>query len=149
MEEIAEVIACNGDKALVKVKRRSACDKCNHNCILAGEAGAIEEEEMEFEVNNPVGAGRGQLVRLEMDEKPLVFASLLVYLLPVLFMIGGYYLGHYFFGNFFTGPSEKAGIAGAVLMLLISFSSLHVIDTRLLKHLKGFHPHISEILDRV
>lgn len=144
MQEIAEVIESWNDKALVRIVRRSACSECKQNCLLAGDSHEIEE--MEVEVSNPVGAPEGKRVKLEMEEKPLVFASLLIYLLPPLGLIGGYFLGSWFAveAGFFSG--QGAGIVGSIVLLLFSFVVVGWIDDYL-SAFSAYHPRITEIIE--
>lgn len=144
MQEIGEVIEKRNNKALVRIIRHSACSKCKQNCLLASDNHEIEE--MEVEVSNPVGAGEGKRVKLEMEERPLLYASLLIYLLPPLGLIFGYFLGSWLAAitGFFSG--QGAGITGSVVLLLLSFAAIGKIDSYL-SGFSAYHPRITEIIE--
>lgn len=144
MEEIGRIMELNGKEALVKIERHSACSKCTHKCNLA--SSTHESDEIKVKVNNPIGASKGQLVKLEMREEPLVLASLIVYLIPLLGLITGYFAGIWLAPTLGYRAGEGIGIIGSLVFLAISFIMVRIIDNLLGKK-KNFHPWIKEILD--
>lgn len=146
MQEIAKIVENRGRKAIVKIVRRSACDKCKHNCLLAGDDDEQEIEEMEVEVYNPSGFKAGTKVKLEMEEKPLLFASLLIYIGPLIAFMLGYFVGSWFadFVGFFS--RQNTGIFTSFLFLVLSFLVLNRVDKHLSKY-DSYHPRITEKLD--
>ncbi len=144
MKEVAKVIENTGNKARVKIVRQSACSKCEKDCMLAGDS--HEMKEVEEVVNNPVAAEAGQTVKLEMGERPLVYASVIVYLLPLLNLILGYFIGSWFATTFGYKLIEIAGITGAFIFFLASSGMIRLIDSRL-GLMKVFHPRITKIID--
>jgi len=145
MEEHGLIVENKGEEALVKITRHSLCSKCTNKCPMAVDD--HETDEIEVQVINPIGAEKGQLVKIEMEEKPLVFASLLIYLVPLLFLIAGYFVGIYFAGIIFDStPGEGAGIIGSIVFLLLSFVCVSYIDKTLSKK-KKYQPLIKEIIN--
>ncbi len=145
MEELAQVIENDGDTALVQITRHSACSKCDHKCGLAQNS-SHESDQLEIEVKNDAGADKGQLVSLEMNIQPLVKASLIVYLIPLIGLIGGYFFGIAAADNLGFQANEMTGIIGSLSFLILSFGIIRLIDNRLgIK--KEYHPRITKILE--
>lgn len=113
MEEQGLVLENRGDEALVKITRHSLCSRCAQKCPMASME--HETDEIEVLVSNPVGAEKGQLVKIEMGEKSLVTASLLIYLVPVIFLIAGYFAGIYLSGFIYDTTPGKLPVSSAVL----------------------------------
>ena len=143
MEQLAKVLHNNGDKALVKIERQSACQECHRECLLA--VNEHEVKDMEVEVDNPVGAKKGQIVKLEMGEAHLVMASLIVYILPILGMITGYFLGSWIGSRFLLLSANTSGIIGSFILFFLVFLMVRMIDLRL-KDNKGYHPQITKVI---
>ena len=144
MEEIGQILKTKGNQALVKIERHSLCSKCTNKCQLAAPE-SHELDEIEVEVDNPINAKNGQKVKIEMEEQALVIASLIIYIIPLICLILGYFIGLYFMGFIGANPSEGAGIIGSLLFLGLSFSLIKIID-RFLSKKKKYHPRIKEII---
>ncbi|MTI61824.1 MAG: SoxR reducing system RseC family protein [Firmicutes bacterium] len=140
MEEIATVIKTKDDKAEVKIVRHSACSKCKKKCSLAE---SHEQDELIVEVKNDVGVKKGDRVVLEMEERNVLFASLIVYLLPLVAMIIGYFVGNWAGLKLALQSGEGAGIIGTLLFLILSFLLIHLINPFLEKK-TGFQPKIKK-----
>ncbi len=143
MEQLAKVLHNNGDKALVKIERQSACQECHRECLLA--VNEHEVKDMEVEVDNPVQAKAGQTVKIEMNEANLVMASLIVYILPILGMITGYFLGSWIGSRFLLLSANTSGIIGSFILFFLVFLMVRMIDLRL-KDNKGYHPQITKVI---
>lgn len=83
---VKELIPHGG--AIVAVERRSACsgdcDSC-HGC-------AHQTEIVMVTAHNDAGAKLGDVVRVESESKRVLGLALLLYIMPMLLMIGGYLL---------------------------------------------------------
>ncbi|MFW6006963.1 MAG: SoxR reducing system RseC family protein [Bacillota bacterium] len=144
MQEIAQVIEDKGDTVLVKVDRHSACSKCDKNCALANDH---EQDEIVVEVeNSSFNLNKGQQVILQMKEENLVFSALIIYLMPLIFMITGYFIVNWFLGIFPVNLGENYGILGSAVFLILSFYFIKKINNRL-KYNKNFQPQIINIVD--
>lgn len=144
MEELATVLETKGKKALVRVIRHSACHKCDKNCGMAGTSHDVDN--IEIEVNNYIGAGEGSTVKLEMGEKPIVIASLIVYLFPLISLIGGYFISNWFITQLGQSASEITGILGGFFFLGLSFLIIRLVDLRL-RVVEIFHPKITKVVN--
>src|SRR5690554_2636502 len=144
MEEMGIIINNKGKEALVKIRRHSLCSKCTNKCQLAMED-RHESEEIKVNVSNPLGAETGQMVKIEMGEQSLVIASLIVYIIPLVSLILGYFLGQFFMQTIGYTPTEGAGLIGSVLFLAISFLLIKSID-KIIGKKNEYKPTIKEII---
>ena len=78
----------NGGYARISVPRKSACGHDCEECAGCGMTGAA----IYATAKNPVGAQPGQKVVVESSTKKLLGVVALVYLLPVVFFLLGYFL---------------------------------------------------------
>lgn len=78
----------NGGYARISVPRKSACGHDCEECAGCGMTGAA----IYTTAKNPVGAQPGQKVVVESSTKKLLGVVALVYLLPVVFFLLGYFL---------------------------------------------------------
>ena len=90
MEQIVRVKEAHNDgTATVMLQRESACSGDCHKCSGCGAA----KEVMIFQVQNPIGAGRGDLVVIESKTGPVMKAVGVFYVLPLVLFFLGYFLG--------------------------------------------------------
>lgn len=107
MEQLVRVKETYADgTALVVHVRESACSGDCHKCAGCGAA----KEAVLLTTANPIGAVRGDLVKVESDTGPVLKAALVLYVLPLVLFFLGYYLGTQL-GGFGAG----AGCLGFVL----------------------------------
>ncbi|NLJ84512.1 MAG: SoxR reducing system RseC family protein [Halanaerobiaceae bacterium] len=139
MEEIGLVLENIGEEALVKITRHSLCSRCKNKCQLAGNT--HESAEMQISVKNPIGASKGDRVRIEMGEQSLVIASMIIYLIPLISLIAGYFAGI----NLFPAAGEGAGVGAAIFFLALSFVLVNRIDKFLGRNQK-YQPVIKAIV---
>lgn len=142
MKERARVIENKNGQSLVKIIKTSACSHCDEKCMLADDSHEVEE--MEVLVNDPIGAEVGNMVELEMGAKPILFSAFVVYLLPLVAIIAGYFAGSHLFNSFISN-SEIAGILGSVLGFIISFGMLKIFDKKAGAS-SHFHPEITRVV---
>ena len=90
MEQIVRVKEAHDDgTATVFLQRESACSGDCHKCSGCGAA----KEVMVFEVRNPIGAVRGDLVVIESKTGPVMKAVGVFYVLPLVLFFLGFFLG--------------------------------------------------------
>lgn len=146
MREKACVVDVDGNKAEVVVTRHSACSKCNEDCIL-GLDESHEQDEIYVEVNNDKNAEIGDTVNIELQDSSLVLGSLMIYLVPLLFFILGYFVGTNFSFLFGSISKELTGILFSFLFLYISYLFTKRVDKRLSKN-KKFQSEITGIVSK-
>ena len=90
MEQLVRVKETFDDgTALVVHVRESACSGDCHKCSGCGAA----KETILLKAKNPIGARRGDLVKLESATGPVLKAAAVLYMLPMLLFFAGYFLG--------------------------------------------------------
>ena len=90
MEQLVRVKETHPDgTATVFVVRESACSGDCHKCSGCGAA----KETIVFQAVNPIGACRGELVKVESETAPVLKAAAVLYMLPLVLFFGGYALG--------------------------------------------------------
>ena len=107
MEQLVRVKETHSDgTATVLVVRESACSGDCHKCSGCGAA----KETILFQANNPIGARRGDLVKVTSDTAPVLKAAAVMYMLPLLLFFGGYALG--------AALNISGGICGGIAFAL-------------------------------
>jgi len=146
MREKACVVDVTGDTAKVVVTRHSACSKCNKDCIL-GMEDSHEQDEMYVEVKSKKNVEVGDTVSIELKDSSLVLGSLMIYLIPLLFFVGGYFIGARLSWLFGTLSAEVTGILSSFVFLYISYRLTKKIDKRISKSEK-FQSEIVNIVSK-
>jgi sigma-E factor negative regulatory protein RseC len=87
------VKAVQGHLAVVITRMEPECESCTAKdaCLTMGGGGA----DAEVKARNTVGAEVGDIVTISLRGSSLVKASFLVYMLPILALIGGSLIGHF------------------------------------------------------
>ena len=90
MEQLVRVKEVYDDgTALVFRIRESACSGDCHKCSGCGAA----KETVTFTAKNPIGARRGELVKVESQTAPVLKAAVVLYVAPLVLFFLGYYIG--------------------------------------------------------
>ena len=90
MEQLVRVRETFGDgTALVIHIRESACSGDCHKCSGCGAA----KETVLLKAKNPIGARRGDLVKLESATGPVLKAAAVMYMIPMVLFFAGYFAG--------------------------------------------------------
>ena len=126
LREEGIVKAVNGDRAEVQTRVKSACGGCSakNGCGTSLVASLFPQRGHNFIARNSVGAKPGDRVVIGLDESDLQLASLMIYLLPLLGLIGGALSGIYLARLLGSGDGELlsillgAGGMAAVLLLV-------------------------------
>lgn len=114
MEQIVRVKeAHNNGTATVMLQRESACSGDCHKCSGCGAA----KEVMIFEAQNPIGAGRGDLVVIESQTGPVMKAVGVFYVLPLVLFFVGYFLGDALLGM--GGLVACLSFVGAIALTVV------------------------------
>ena len=106
--------------AWVKTTKTEACKACAARSTCHSVGGG---KEMEVEAINHAGAQVGQKVVLSFDTSPLLKATFLLYVFPIIAMIVGAFIGQKLASNFNVDTSFLAAILGflffGLTMLLV------------------------------
>lgn len=122
MKQMATVLRADNDEALVRVQRSEACGSC-HACSLWSD----KSEYIDLTVKNTYEAQEGDLVELDLDAPDVLRASFVMYIIPLIAMMGGVLLGYYVFA-----PSNEmiAALLG-MIFLAISYITIKLSEKRI------------------
>jgi sigma-E factor negative regulatory protein RseC len=95
--------------AWVKTTRSGACKSCSARSSCHSLGGG---EETEVEAINRAGAQTGQKVVLSFDTSPLLKATFLLYMFPILTMMAGAFIGQQLAEDFRLDPSFLSAVFG-------------------------------------
>ena len=103
MEKLVRVKECfeNGTADVIIV-RESACSGDCHKCSGCGAA----KETVVVNAANPIGASRGDLVKVVSETGPVMKAAVVLYVIPLVLFFLGYYLG--------TLPGNFGALGGCI-----------------------------------
>ena len=115
MKQRVMVLSTNGETAKVQYHRPTACHGDCSKC--AGGCGSMAaQEEIVVSAQNLIGARVGDAVYIEGETKKVAWAILLVYVIPVVLFLAGYFLGQRWENGNLTGIlGFFLGLAIAVL----------------------------------
>jgi len=122
IEEIAQVVAVEGDTVLCQTQRKSACHSCSvkQGCGTSVLAKVVGQRSSQIRIANTLDVKVGDEVVLGIEENALVQGSLLIYTLPLVAMIAAALLAEFWAGS--QGivselPVILAALAGFALAL--------------------------------
>lgn len=109
----------------VAFQKSDACAKC-------GACHAMDEKMVGIEAHNGIGAKREDIVEIDIPDAEIVKSSLIVYLIPVLFLLGGYLIGAAIArGIGLSSWEEGIGVGSAIAALAASFIVVNWYDRQL------------------
>jgi sigma-E factor negative regulatory protein RseC len=131
MDHFGQVIELAGnDKALVRVRRNSACGSCGRCGGFFGDP--EKRHEMLVEVNNPIGAKAGQLVRLEAKASEMLMAAFLLYFVPLVGLLLGLVTGrNWALKSLSTVNPDLFGLGIGLMVMVLVFLFLRIAEKRL------------------
>lgn len=131
MEHYGQVMELVGkDKALVKVRQHHACAGCGACGRVFGDP--EQRDIFMVEVHNPVGAQKGQFVRLEVGERDMLLAAFLLYVVPLVGLLFGLFAGRrvaVLFG--FGGSPDLWGLGLGLILMVLVFELLRLQERKL------------------
>jgi sigma-E factor negative regulatory protein RseC len=140
IEEEGIVAAIEGNVAKVEVLKKSACEQC-------AASGVCHPGDMEYlEASNPLGAKKGQKVKVVLAPQLYLKASLILYGVPMAALIGGAIAGKNIaiaYGA--TGRSDLWAFVAGIVCMTVSFFFIRSYNKKVEKTQK-YKPVIVEIL---
>lgn len=115
IEEKAQVVAVEGEYALVQTLRRSTCESCvaNHGCGTSVLSKILGQRYARIKVLNTKQAKVGDTVMIALGENGLLKSALVVYCYPLIAVVLFVVLGQSLLGADFTdGMAILFGVAG-------------------------------------
>ena len=115
MKQKVMVLSTSGNMARVSYRRPTACHGDCSKC--AGGCGSMAaKEEIIVSAENLIGAKTGDSVYIAGETKKVAWAIVLVYVIPVVLFLAGYFLGQQWgYGNLIGVLGFFLGLALAVL----------------------------------
>lgn len=141
MKECGLVLEVMDHKAVVNIKRKSACGQCK-----ACEMGRSDVKEINIVAKNDIGAQVDDNVNIIMDTPDVLKAAIIVYLIPLVALVSGVALGT-FIAKIKGLPSDWTGIITGLLFLGVSYIYVRTQDKKLAET-KKYEPIITEILGK-
>ncbi|SHM52457.1 positive regulator of sigma(E), RseC/MucC [Caldanaerovirga acetigignens] len=140
MREKAIVVSKKGNKAEVEVIRTSACAKCKA-CSLGSEKKVIK-----VWVQNDVNADVGQVVEIEIENRALISATFIMYVIPLVSFLLGVILGLNFANTLNIAWEEPFSLLTGLLFMSLAFLAIYLNNKRFEKS-RMFTSRIVNILD--
>ena len=131
IEAIATVIATKSGIVSVEYKRSSACGHCQQesSCNISSMAKEEKNDAQIIDVACSLELEVGQQVRIGIPENGLLKGALLVYILPLFFIMLGAAIGQYLS----VADAEWPSVAGAFLGGSVGFLLMRFKSARLTK----------------
>lgn len=126
MEERARVVSVDGSTARVTLKRSSACGESCAQC-----KGGCAPGNTYVEVKNPIGAGVGQEVVIEMKTGTFMSAVAITYVFPLIMLFAGIAMGASLNPPFGLRLSKDAyGLILGFSLMVVSYIIANMLDKR-------------------
>lgn len=124
------------------MQRHSACASCGKCSKLSSEC-----QDLVVEVDNSIGAKKGDHVEVSMVSVRVLKATLLAYLVPLIFLLVGTILTYYILDLIkFSGPTEViSGVVG-LICTCISYLLLRKNDDKF-KQSRQYIPKVTRIIE--
>lgn len=121
IEQIATVVAVEGDAAWVETQRQSGCGACamNKGCGAGLFARAFGFHSPQLKVLNIQNIEVGDHVIIGIDEQALVRGSFAAYMMPILFMLGFALLGETASVAWRVVDSDLAAVSSGMVGLIV------------------------------
>ncbi len=124
------------------MQRHSACASCGKCTKLSSEC-----QDLVVEVENSIGAKTGDRVEVSMESVKVLKATMLAYLVPLIFLLVGTILKYYILDLIkFSGPIEViSGVVG-LICTGISYLLLRKNDAKF-KQSRQYIPKVTKIIE--
>lgn len=142
MEERGVIVECKGSVAVIRAQRTSSCDSCSSKKTCSSGSSS----DMLIEAANGIGARAGDHVVFTVGGGSVLKAGVVLYLVPVLFFIGGIVLGQLAGKSVFIGlnPDLVSGVFG-VVFLVIAFFGIKLYG-KILEKSGAYRPQILRVV---
>ena len=131
-EELATVVAIDGEHAWVECERRSACSGCHQqsSCGTGTVAKAFPLKAQRLRVALTAEVSVGQQVRLGIPQASILQGAALIYVLPLFCLLAGALLGQLWLAPLLSA-GEGVTILCCLLGGLVGFSLVRYFSNRL------------------
>jgi len=127
LEAEGVIVKIGQEGVFVETSRVSACGSCSskEGCGTSTLSQLLGSKTSSFKVLNPIGAALGERVVIGMEEAALLKSSLLVYLLPLAFLLAGAILGGWLAPD---RLQDAYAVAGVFVGLVLGFVALKLVS---------------------
>lgn len=120
--------------ASIEIIRSSACgENCSSCGLCPGKAAIVE-------AINEKGAAVGDTVIIQMSDKKVLGAAFLVYIVPLIMLIIGYFIGYAVFNT------ESASIITGLCLMAVTFAIITLVDKKIKLR---YTPHIVSVMEHL
>ncbi len=144
-KESARVVEAHDDgKVIVEMEQKGACHTCALKPFCGDQGNNLRRV---VAAVDPLGVKKGQIVTLKQSPRGKIKAAFILFIIPILFLIGGYFLGNYLAGRVGKeASSEGWGILSGIVFFALSFIILRVANRNYERH-EEYLPSIVEKID--
>jgi sigma-E factor negative regulatory protein RseC len=141
IEEVATVIECSEQQALLEAQRQSSCGSCaaKAGCGTAVFANTLGKKSSRITVANTLNLQVGDKVVVGLQENALLLGSFMIYLLPLIALIVFAVLGKWLTGQFFNSNNEILVIGFAIVGFVLAIRIVKKFSARV-KNDSSFQP---------
>lgn len=127
LEAEGVIVKIGQEGVFVETSRVSACGSCSskEGCGTSTLSQLLGSKTSSFKVLNPIGAALGERVVIGMEEAVLLKSSLLVYLLPLTFLLAGAIFGGWLAPD---GLQDAYAVCGVFVGLVLGFVALKLVS---------------------
>ncbi len=143
IDEIGVVINISGDTALVRMEKGEHCSSCSSRSSCLPDESSSNQKIVE--AINSVGVRIGQKVQLRIESTDLIKASLLMFAIPLVFLLTGALLGKSLGQNYMESASELPAIISGLGFMGIAFLGIRKYSNTMRKR-KAFFPRITKVI---
>lgn len=116
MNQVGTVVeVLKDDKAKVLMRKHSACGDCG-----ACQYGK-ENMQMNIVASNDISAKEGDTVEVDMESHDVLGAAFIIYVVPLVILVGGIMGSHFFLKNIESINTELYSALIGVILMTISF----------------------------
>ncbi|SMY36647.1 SoxR reducing system protein RseC [Photobacterium malacitanum] len=110
MRTLATVVAVDSGHITVSCQQQTSCGHCasRDSCGTGIVSKAIPGRSHKITIDTNENVTLGQVVEIGLSERSMLSSALLVYMLPLLFLVGGSLLGQYLFVD--LAASNQLGV---------------------------------------
>lgn len=139
MIEIGQVIENKGQQVLVRIQRKKACEHC----------GMCEkgQEGMEITLDNTLGALPEDWVQISMGDRMVLNASVIVYAIPLIFLLVGVALGYIISSALGLANRDLIAAVSGIGSTVLSYIVVRFIDKKISGR-QDYIPQITRIIDK-
>lgn len=142
LQEEGVVVEVAGDRCKVQTERGNFCEACPGDAICSlGEAGGVV-----VVARDPLGVRVGQKVKVAVQARRVLHASMLAYGVPLVCLLLGVFVGYSVGKNvFLMRDVELSAAGGGVVSLALSLVGLRWVNRRVEKDI-SFWPVVIEVM---